>query len=558
MLQSQVSIQTLALNQKAPPNAATGTCVCRLAATLAVLLFVSACSTLAPDRPFQLTPSASPVAQSCLRWLHEFDAVVIATKRADARASRVPGFAHLRINRPLLQLERQISTPKQEARWLGLLSRLALEARTAELANLPESAMALLRQQLPDQRLLAAMSSRQPRLARAPAPDVPAVPANRIGLLETAANCHQLLLAYDVRDNTRAAAVRETAHVPDHYSTPRRALGVYGITKFGVAAGIKRWEQQTLQAFAQAEAQSGSETSRRFFGGQASARPIDSDMTARLLTSRRTGPLGRPVLTEQVEQWLLQTYLPVFEIERLASFDDPGRVRLDERGQAFVDTTEPSIYTRVAYTNESGRQLIQLIYTVWFSERPARRAIDIYAGRLDGVTVRITLNEKGLPAVIDSIHPCGCYHLFFHTVHARALSKPASLGNSEEWRFMPTTPINLPDQGQPARLHVAISSGEHYIRRVWFQAASTEVTKAVLLPEDSLSSLALGELQQRRSLFGPDGIVPGTDRKERWILWPMGIKSAGAMRQRGTQATAFVGRRHFDDGDIIDSRFDIP
>ena len=281
-------------------------------------------------------------------------------------------------------------------------------------------------------------------------------------------------------------------------------------------------------------------------------------MIAKLLASRRADALGRPVLTKQVEQWLLQAFLPVFEIERLESFDDPGRVQLDERGHAFIDTSEPSIYTRVAYTSESGRQLIQLIYTVWFSERPARRAVDIYAGRLDGVTVRITLNDEGQPAVIDSIHPCGCYHLFFHTAHATPRTKPASLGSNEEWRFMPTTQLELPDQNRHTRLHVAISSGEHYINRVWFQAASAEVIKATLLPEDGLSSLALGQLQQRRSLFGPDGIVSGTDRKERWILWPMGIKSAGAMRQRGTQATAFVGRRHFDDGDIIDSRFDIP
>ena len=266
VLQPQVFIHTPALIRATLPAAAKGARLYRLLASSAMLLVISACSTIAPERPFELTPSASPVAQACLQWLHEFDAIVIANNRADARASHVPGFAHLRVNRPLLQLEQQIATPKQEARWLGLLSRLALEARAAELANLPESAITLLRQQLPDQRLLTAMSSRQPRLARAPAPEVPPVPANRIGLLESAANCHQLLLAHDVRDSRRAAAVRESAHVPDHYSTPRRALGVYSVTKFGVAAGIKRWEEQTLQAFAKAEAQGGDDSNRRRIG----------------------------------------------------------------------------------------------------------------------------------------------------------------------------------------------------------------------------------------------------------------------------------------------------
>jgi hypothetical protein len=35
----------------------------------------------------------------------------------------------------------------------------------------------------------------------------------------------------------------------------------------------------------------------------------------------------------------------------------------------------------------------------------------------------------------------------------------------------------------------------------------------------------------------------------------MGIPNPGAMRQWGTHATAFVGRRHFDDPFLIDRAF---
>ena len=59
-------------------------------------------------------------------------------------------------------------------------------------------------------------------------------------------------------------------------------------------------------------------------------------------------------------------------------------------------------------------------------------------------------------------------------------------------------------------------------------------------------------------MFGPDGLVAGSERAERWLFWPMGIASAGAMRQWGHHATAFVGRRHFDDADLIERRFVIP
>jgi hypothetical protein len=59
----------------------------------------------------------------------------------------------------------------------------------------------------------------------------------------------------------------------------------------------------------------------------------------------------------------------------------------------------------------------------------------------------------------------------------------------------------------------------------------------------------------RASAFGPDGLVRGTERPERHTFWPMGIASAGAMRQWGRHATAFVGRRHFDDADLLEKRF---
>jgi hypothetical protein len=83
---------------------------------------------------------------------------------------------------------------------------------------------------------------------------------------------------------------------------------------------------------------------------------------------------------------------------------------------------------------------------------------------------------------------------------------------------------------------------------------------------DSVARYALrdyGELRSlarpggRRSAFGPDGLIAGTERAERFLFWPMGIESAGAMRQWGRHATAFVGRRHFDDADLIERRFEL-
>lgn len=35
---------------------------------------------------------------------------------------------------------------------------------------------------------------------------------------------------------------------------------------------------------------------------------------------------------------------------------------------------------------------------------------------------------------------------------------------------------------------------------------------------------------QAAALFIPDGMVTGTERAERWLLWPMGIQNPGAMQ----------------------------
>jgi hypothetical protein len=58
-----------------------------------------------------------------------------------------------------------------------------------------------------------------------------------------------------------------------------------------------------------------------------------------------------------------------------------------------------------------------------------------------------------------------------------------------------------------------------------------------------------------RSLFEEDGLVCGTERLERFFLWPAGIKSPGGMRQWGRHPTSFIGRGHFDDPAMMDRLF---
>jgi hypothetical protein len=121
---------------------------------------------------------------------------------------------------------------------------------------------------------------------------------------------------------------------------------------------------------------------------------------------------------------------------------------------------------------------------------------------------------------------------------------------STEWAFIPAA---LPAIAESERLVLTLRSRSHYLANVR-PATATTGTIYDFAEYDELRTLPLPQ-GGTRSLFGPDGLIAGTERGERFLFWPMGIASPGAMRQSGTQATAFVGRRHFDDADILEKRF---
>ena len=85
------------------------------------------------------------------------------------------------------------------------------------------------------------------------------------------------------------------------------------------------------------------------------------------------------------------------------------------------------------------------------------------------------------------------------------------------------------------------------------EGAIDDVQSYSLKPYNELRSIKTA--QGFVNLFGLNGIVKGSERGERFLLWPSGIRSPGAMRQWGRHATAFVGRRHFDDVDLLDKYY---
>ena len=238
------------------------------------------------------------------------------------------------------------------------------------------------------------------------------------------------------------------------------------------------------------------------------------------------------------------------ELQTATTFAGFGQLRwLRERRTPTVDAAEHVVYAHTSRTLYRGQVLLQLVYTIWFPERPPRERGDILAGTLDGVTWRVTLAPHGEPLVYDTIHACGCYHMFFPTARARALPAPSDI---EEWAFSPQQLSRVRPGERPL---LRIASGTHYIERVSLVQGMDSVARYELRDYDGLRSLQRLE-GGSRSAFAPDGLVPGTERPERRRFWPMGVRSAGSMRQWGRHATAFVGRRHFDDPSLFEQRFE--
>ena len=485
----------------------------------AVLLAVG-CLLAGCAAPGLRAPAVAPEDEACLRFFAQADAAVDAAGVRDALATRIADFPHLRVNRLLASFRDELADAATTRFWLAQLARLDAQARAAELANLPPPAL----------RELAAAEGREPASLAA-------------GL----AQCRARLVAADAADAARLATLRGAAVVPDDYSLALRTLGLYPLTRIPFGAGVAAFERRVADTFALPLDQLPVHGAlARWALPNTPAR----DALVPRLAAATANPLGIPEPDAAALAALARAHAPVFEIDVVDDNDRIGRPRWPLHGPIGIDTGQPQVYFRAAHTRAGDRVLLQLVYTAWFPARPARGSLDLLAGHLDALVWRVTLAPDGAPLLFDSIHACGCYHFFFPTARVRPRPAPVS---RDEWLFAPQ---RLPPPRPDERVVLRVAARTHYLERVRFEprAAAAPATAYALAPDDTLRSLP-HPAGGRRSMFGPDGLVAGSARGERFLFWPMGLTSAGAMRQWGRHATAFVGRRHFDAARLIDERF---
>jgi len=449
----------------------------------------------------------------CARWFAAIDRAVARAGVGDAQAARIPGFPHLRVNRLLASgVKPAPGSPAFEA-WVEALAALDQRARVAELANL---------------------ASREP-----------SSPAR-------AAECRERLVAADLADPLARRRLAEAATVPPAYDAWKRVVGLYPLTALAFMLGVERLHADfadVLETPLEALPIEGELVRYR----PPQAERLAAEEVAAILARAADNPLGVPVPDARDRARLFAAFAPRFVIDVVASYDRLGTPYWGGRPRSLVDVRRPVVFRHLSHARLGGETLLQLNYVVWFPARPRTGPLDLLGGHLDGLTWRVTLDRDGRPLVHDAMHNCGCYHMVFPSERLRPVRRRAGF---EEPLFV--APAPLPSAEGPWALRLAHRT--HYLQKVHRPgqlpaAAGDEVRSYAFADYDALRSLPRPD-GGRRSFFGPDGLVPGSERRERYLFWPMGVPEPGAMRQWGHHAVAFVGRRHFDDPDLFSRYFE--
>lgn len=462
----------------------------------------------------QLPTEQDPADSDCDALFIMLEKKITTAGVRNAAHYRIPNFPHLRSSRFLASFAQQDLTAEQQKYWLSLLLQHGVNDYLSEYANLPIRKKNIFRLNT---------------------------------LKNTLSLCGEEYNAEILANPQQMTALRNSVQPPDDYSALQQTLGVYPVTKIGVARGAQAWQAETQEMFAKPLAALPQQGQlRRYALAESSQLPATE--IAKIMQQASQNPLHIPTPVSAQLTQLVQHFAPSFTIDLAGEYDQPGTINWQGQGAA-VDVTTPSVYVLPSYTQFDGKPRLQLNYMIWFSERPKTGTLDLLGGKFDGLIWRVTLDDDGQALAYDSIHPCGCYHLFFPTFK---LVKQAQQSERE-----PALVPQLIHWRQPNQADLRIASGTHYLQRVMQpKADAIPVQHYTLRPYTSLQNISTGNaLQPNQSLFDANGFVPGSERLERLVLWPTGVKNPGAMRQYGHHATAFFGRRHFDDADLFELEF---
>ncbi|MCK5830451.1 MAG: hypothetical protein KAH20_09125 [Methylococcales bacterium] len=443
----------------------------------------------------------------------------------DRQEVRIENYPYLRINRFLSSFRQEVND-QNFSLWISYLKKLGLKGWNIELNNLP------LEDRVKLDKLLAVF--------------FPLISTIKSKLFQ----CSNLLSRFELSQYSERNKVIKTAIVPSAYNTWQQVLGLYPLTVIPFRLGIYRWHQETLSVFNRTL------DSLPVKGHLIRYSPKDTDnklnrkKVSEILQSSAENELHIPMPLERQKEQLFDAFSPRFEIDVASDNDKIGVPQWRNNNRLLVNIEKPTVYRHMSHTRLGNQTLLQLNYMIWFAARPKTWRLDLLGGKVDGIIWRVTLSPDGNPLIFDSIHTCGCYHFFFPTQYARVLKSGFLF---DEPVFMPQNKINF---NFDEKIVVRIGANNHQIKKIYSDTFRRVQKKYYQFKNaDSLRSIVMPN-GQNRNLYNQVGIIESSKRGERFLFWPMGVPNPGAMRQWGHHATAFVGRRHFDDTYLFEGGFE--
>ncbi len=271
---------------------------------------------------------------------------------------------------------------------------------------------------------------------------------------------------------------------------------------------------------------------------------------------------------------LFETYAPILVQERTEDIQySPSADRIGaahayqsrEGKKVSIDTSDPEFYIFTSHTEIDGKSYLQLNYTYWLPEHPkTKRLFDPEKGKIDGQTVRITLNQENVPFLMETVSNCGCFHKVHpadwleQRIKAEGNAKTNSVRKKVRFRIDLCTPepALLEAESHPVLFS---SAGTHQIVKVGHEV---DIAKFVQVPQPQTIALQAYEELERGGpdglgIFQEDRLVAGADRPETWLLYPSGMYHAGTPRHHEVMQILF-DQYDFEDSQLLDRNLNLP
>lgn len=482
------------------------------------LLIATGCTTANPHWEISAARDTS-----CVELWNDMEQSFADNDIYDVANARIDGYPFLRSNRFYAAAASQFDHPEQQRQIVQQLQQLDLDGRFRELNRLPIIDQQRLSQKWTHSASLEAFKAEVSR-------------------------CSATFLEKTVGQENFYHPLRQVLPVADDYSTWQRTLGAYPLASWFVSSAAHKTHlkiQHNVQAYDPAQHTQPSIT----YSPQAQI-PLPHDEIRAILESTRDNSINTSLLSTAQMQQMVHSWAPT-----LRQFIDPdngtanliGRIGRDA-GTISVDNQQPTVYYYSSHTLLQGQPTIQINYVFWYASNYSKKLPWWARGNLDGFTLRYTLSRTGELAMIDLIKNCGCYHGFVPNgayFNSENLKRPERRAQILQ---------QLPQRNEQQRLQFILAD-DHQILQVSVADESLSTQQSYQLrPYSDLEQLVDSQ-GQISSLFDHQGIVPNTGRAEAAMLYSMGIKSVGSMRQRGHQPITLIGRDHFDNPYLFDQTF---